>query len=101
MNAHGRIVCCGAVSQYDTANPSGGPRGVPGLLVNNRVRMEGFLVFDYSKKYDEARQEMLGWIARGELKPRVTEFQGLETAPQAFIELLGGANIGTTIIRVD
>lgn len=100
MNAHGRIVCCGAVSQYDTANPSGGPRGVPGLLVNNRVRMEGFLVFDYSKKYDEARQEMLGWIARGELKPRVTEFQGLEKAPQAFIELLGGANIGTTIIRV-
>ena len=100
MNAHGRIVCCGAVSQYDTANPAGGPRGVPGLLVNNRVRMEGFLVFDYADRYDEARAEMGRWIKQGELKPRVTEFHGLEKAPEAFIGMLAGNNIGTTIVRV-
>ncbi|MBA4181120.1 MAG: NADP-dependent oxidoreductase [Anaerolinea sp.] len=100
MNTHGRIVCCGAVSQYDTANPGPGPRGVPGLLVNNRVRMEGFLVFDYMERYDKARAEMAGWIERGELKPRVTEFDGLEKAPEAFVELLGGVNVGTTIVRV-
>lgn len=100
MNAHGRIVCCGVVSQYDTANPSAGPRGVPGLLVNNRVRMEGFLVFDYADRYEAARAEMTGWIQRGELKPRVTEFQGLEKAPEAFVGLLGGQNVGTTIVRV-
>ena len=100
MNAHGRIVCCGVVSQYDTANPGPGPRGVPGLLVNNRVRMEGFLVFDYAKRYDEARAEMMAWIERGELAPRVTEFRGLEKAPGAFVELLSGGNVGTTIVRV-
>jgi NADPH-dependent curcumin reductase CurA len=99
MNAHGRIVCCGAVSQYDTSTPGGGPRGIPGLLVNNRVRMEGFLVFDYASRYDEARAEMIEWIDRGELKPRVTEFNGLEKAPAAFINLLAGGNIGTTIVR--
>lgn len=100
MNAHGRIVCCGAVSQYDTAAPSGSPRGLPGLLVNNRVKMEGFLVFDYEPRYDEARTAMSAWIASGELRPRVSEFAGLAEAPRAFIELLGGANIGTTIVRV-
>ena len=100
MNAHGRIVCCGAVSQYDTANPSGSPRGLPGLLVNNRVRMEGFLVFDYADRYDEARNEMTKWIERGELVPRVTEFRGLESAPHAFMQLLNGDTIGTTIVRV-
>jgi NADPH-dependent curcumin reductase CurA len=100
MNTHGRIVCCGAVSQYDTANPSGSPRGLPGLLVNNRVRMEGFLVFDYAPRYDEARAEMTRWIERGELVPRVTEFSGLESAPRAFIELLHGETIGTTIVRL-
>ena len=26
MNERGRIVCCGAVSQYDTSQPSGSPR---------------------------------------------------------------------------
>jgi NADPH-dependent curcumin reductase CurA len=99
MNTHGRIVCCGAVSQYDTANPAGSPRGIPGLLVNNRVRMEGFLVFDYADRYDEARAEMTRWIERGELVPKVTEFKGLASAPRAFVELLHGDTIGTTIVR--
>lgn len=100
MNVHGRIACCGAVSQYDTANPGPGPRGVPGLLVNNRVRMEGFLVFDFSEQYDEARAQLTTWIESGQLVPKVTEFGGIEAAPRAFVELLGGATIGTTIVRV-
>jgi NADPH-dependent curcumin reductase CurA len=100
MNTHGRIVCCGAVSQYDTSHPTGSPRGIPGLLVNNRVRMEGFLVFDYADRYDEARAELASWIDRGELVPRVTTFEGLAAAPQAFVDLLRGETIGTTIIQV-
>ena len=100
MAPHGRIVCCGVVSQYDTANPGPGPRGIPGLLVNNRVRMEGFLVFDYADRFAEARSELRGWVASGALVPRVTEFEGLESAPRAFVELLGGGTVGTTIVRV-
>jgi NADPH-dependent curcumin reductase CurA len=100
MNEHGRIACCGAVSQYDTSNPGPGPRGVPGLLVNNRVRMEGFLVFDFAERYDEARAELMSWIDGGQLVPRVTEFAGLERAPQAFVDLLAGNTVGTTIVRI-
>ena len=62
--------------------------------------MEGFLVFDYADRYDAARAEMTGWIERGELVPRVTEFHGLESAPRAFVDLLHGDTIGTTIVRV-
>ena len=100
MKPHGRIVCCGVVSQYDTGNPAPGPRGIPGLLVNNRVRMEGFLVFDYADRYDEARTKMRGWVESGELKPLQDEFHGLEEAPRAFIDMLAGGNVGTRIIRV-
>lgn len=100
MNTHGRIVCCGVVSQYDTASPGPGPRGIPGLLVNNRVRMQGFLVFDFADRYDEARAEMSGWIRAGELSPKTTAYDGLDAAPQAFIDLLGGATVGTTVVRV-
>ena len=100
MNTHGRIVCCGAVSQYDTSKPAAGPRGVPGLLVNNRVRMEGFLVFDFASRYDQARTELRAWIKSGQLEPRVTEFQGLETVGEAFVQLLAGGTVGTTIVRV-
>jgi len=100
MNTRGRIVCCGAVSQYDTSSPGAGPRGVPGLLVNNRVRMQGFLVFDFESQYAEASAQLSEWIAGGRLTPRVTEYNGLEAAPQAFVDLLAGTTIGSIVVRV-
>ncbi len=100
MNTHGRIVCCGVVSQYDTTHPEPGPRGVPGLLVNNRVRMEGFLVFDFIKEYDSAREQLRAWAGEGRLKLKTTDYDGLERAPQAFVDLLAGRTVGTTIVRV-
>ena len=100
MKAHGRIVCCGVVSQYDTGSPQPGPRGIPGLLVNNRVRMEGFLVFDYAARYGEGRSRMRQWVEAGELKPLQDEFHGLEEMPRAFIDMLAGGNVGTRIVRV-
>ena len=100
MRPHGRIVCCGVVSQYDTSTPEPGPRGIPGLLVNNRIRMEGFLVFDYAERYEEARQQLLAWIATGELIPLVDEWHGLDQAPAAFVDLLAGGNVGTRIVRI-
>ena len=100
MNTRGRIVCCGVVSQYDTSTPGPGPRGVPGLLVNNRVRMEGFLVFDFRDRFAEARQQLSAWMASGEIKPRATEFDGLDQAPRAFVELLHGGTVGSTIVHV-
>ena len=33
MNNHGRVICCGALSQYDQAPPKSGPRGIPGIIV--------------------------------------------------------------------
>ena len=50
MNVAGRIACCGVVSQYDTNTPEPGPKGVPGLLVNKRITMQGFLLFDYEER---------------------------------------------------
>lgn len=100
MNTCGRIVCCGAASQYDTATPAPGPRGVPGLLVNNQVRMEGFLVFRYAERYEEARRAMLQWKSETQLKAMATEYKTLEEAPKAFVDLLAGRTSGTTIVHV-
>jgi NADPH-dependent curcumin reductase CurA len=100
MNVNGRIACCGVVSQYDTDSPEPGPKGVPGLLVNKRLTMQGFLVFDFADRYPIARQEMSGWLASGRLESRVDAVDGLEAAPQAFVDLLAGGNVGTRIVRL-
>ena len=94
MNLNGRIVCCGVVSQYDTSNPASGPKGVPGLLVNKRLRMQGFLVFDYLKQYETARSTIKGWLANGEVKPWEDAYEGLDSAPRALVDLLAGGNVG-------
>jgi len=100
LNSGGRIACCGVVSQYDTSTPEPGPKGIPGLLVNKSIRMQGFLVFDYVDKYDEATDNLLEWINSGQLKVLKDELDGLEKAPQGFVDLLAGGNIGTRIVNI-
>jgi NADPH-dependent curcumin reductase CurA len=100
LNSGGRIACCGVVSQYDTSTPEPGPKGIPGLLVNKSIRMQGFLVFDYADKYDEATDNLLEWINSGQLKVLKDEIDGLEKAPQGFVDLLAGGNIGTRIVNI-
>jgi len=101
MNVGGRIACCGVVSQYDTDSPEPGPKGVPGLLINKRLTMRGFLVFDFADQYETAREEIAGWLASGELVSLTDEVRGLEQAPGAFVDLLAGGNLGTRVVRLD
>ena len=101
LNEGGRIACCGVVSQYDTSSPEPGPRGIPGLLVNKRLTMQGFLVFDYAKEYESAREEIQGWLEEGQLTSVTDEVYGLDAAPNAFVDLLAGGNVGSRIVRLD
>ncbi len=101
LNIGGRIACCGVVSQYDTDRPEPGPKGIPGLLVNKRINMRGFLVFDYADQYVGARDEIHGWLESGAMKALTDEVSGLEAAPGAFVDLLSGGNIGTRVVKLD
>ena len=46
-NPRGRVLRCGAISQYDGSAPQG-QRNLPGVLVVKRLRMEGFIVMDHA-----------------------------------------------------
>ncbi|GAB5503401.1 NADP-dependent oxidoreductase [Pyruvatibacter sp.] len=99
MNTHGRIVCCGAVSQYDTDTPTHGPRGVPGLIVTKRLKVEGFIVMDFDGQA-EAEAELAGFAAQGSIKVAEDIVEGLENAPQALVGLLSGENYGKRLVHV-
>jgi len=99
MNQRGRISCCGAVSQYDSANPSG-PRGVPGLLVTKRLRMQGFIASDFPDEDAAALRDLGRWAADGRLKVVEDILEGLESAPRGLIGLLAGENRGKRMVRV-
>ena len=73
--------CCGAVSQYDGAPSATGPRGVPGLIVVKRLRVQGFIVTDYFDQRDRAIADLRAWVQAGKLKSRRTLLRALRTQP--------------------
>ncbi len=99
MNERGRIVCCGAISQYDTSAPTG-PRNLPGLVVTKRLRMEGFIVMDFAHNDAKATRALQQWVASGQIKVFEDVVDGLENAPAALIGLLAGDNKGKRMVRV-
>lgn len=99
MNNHGRISCCGAVSQYD-APAAHGPRGVPGLIVTKRLTMRGFVVMDFADQNAKALADLAGWVASGQLKVREDIVDGFENLPAALIGLLAGDNVGKRMVKV-
>jgi len=97
MNAFGRIAICGLISGYDgQAMPLQNFRSV---LVN-RLRVEGFIVSEHMELWPEALRELGALVAAGELKYRETIAQGLDSAPQAFIGLLKGRNVGKQLVKL-
>lgn len=100
MNQRGRVVCCGAVSQYDQGGWGAGVAGVPGVLISRRIRMEGFIVMDFDHQRREAEAALTRWMASGRLKVPVHVSEGLERAPQALVDLLAGRNFGKAAVRV-
>ena len=62
--------------------------------------MEGFLYFDYVKKFKEAIMEMQKIINEGKLKVRIDMQYGIEECPRALKRLLTGENNGKVIVKV-
>ncbi|MBI1923501.1 NADP-dependent oxidoreductase [Candidatus Poribacteria bacterium] len=99
LNLRARISICGQISQYNLKAPELGPRQL-GHFIAKRLRMEGFLVFDFVEKHEEARRQMAQWQRLGKLKYRETITEGIENAPQAFMGLFRGDNIGKQLVKV-
>ena len=99
MNLHGRVVCCGAVSQYNATAPTG-PRNLPGLVVVKRLRMEGFIVMDFAAQDETALAALKGWVDEGKIAVGEDVIEGLENAPAALVGLLRGDNRGKRMVRV-
>ncbi len=99
INQSARIAICGQISQYNLEKPEMGPR-LLGQLIVKRARIEGFLVTDYGARFKEGLVQMAAWLREGKLIYREQFTEGIESAPQAFLGLLQGANTGKQLVRV-
>jgi len=99
VNLFARFAVCGLMSQYNLTEPELAPRNERFVLVN-RVRIQGFIVVDFSARYKEGLAQLTEWVRQGKLKYREDVVDGLERAPGALIGLLQGRNFGKAVVRV-
>jgi NADPH:quinone reductase len=100
LNFHSRIVLCGQISQYNNTKPYSGPSLLP-MLLTRSVKLQGFIVSNYSDRFGEALTSLTQWLIAGKLKYKETIIEGFEKLPDAFLGLFSGKNQGKMLIRTE
>ncbi|VXC59166.1 Putative NADP-dependent oxidoreductase YfmJ [Arthrobacter sp. 9AX] len=99
LNLGGRVAMCGAISQYNSTVPTPAPHNLM-LAIGKQLTLKGFLVGGQRQHAAEFAEKMAGWLADGTVRYDETIVDGLENAPQAFMDLLDGANTGKMLVRL-
>jgi NADPH-dependent curcumin reductase CurA len=99
MRTHGRIVACGSISRYNDSAPTPGPRNMF-MITGKRLTIRGFIVTDWVKQTPQFLDEVGRYVIDGKVRSRETVIEGIERAPEAFIEMLRGSNIGKMVVKL-
>ena len=95
----GRVALCGAVESYNATQPLPGPPNI-GLAIGKRLTLRGFIVTDHYGRMPAFVDEASTWLRDGKLVVDETIVDGLENAPEAFIGMLRGRNVGKMLVRL-
>ena len=100
MRVDGRVAMCGAIAQYNSTEPPAAPRNLA-LAIGKCLTLRGFVLQKYAAQVRPEFLERVGpWVAAGKIQWDETVREGLENAPQEFIDLLEGANTGKMLVRL-
>lgn len=99
INKNARIIICGTASVASWDPWPSGPR-MERHLLNKSARMQGFLVWDYEHRYEEAVAKLSAWVREGKLTYREEIVDGMAAAPDAIASLYRGENLGKRLIRL-
>src|SRR6201994_4014711 len=102
LNPFARMPVCGLIAHYnDTQNHN--PKWAGALMravLTKRLTIRGFIVSDFAARHGDFLRDMSGWVREGKVKYKEFVTEGLDSAPDAFMGLLKGANFGKQLVRV-
>ncbi|MEV4482285.1 NADP-dependent oxidoreductase [Micromonospora coxensis] len=99
MKLHGRAAICGMIAQYNATEPPAAPRNLA-LLIGKRLTLRGFLVGDHGHLREQFVTDVAGWLRDGSISYDETVVDGIENAPEAFLGVLRGDNLGKMLVRL-
>ena len=100
MKTGGTVVLCGLISSYSSSQPVPGPYNFRNIVLR-RLRVEGYICFDYAKTtYPVMQARLIEWIRQGRLHFGLHEVAGLDRAVDTCKLLYNGGNQGKLLIRI-
>ncbi|MFJ3856848.1 NADP-dependent oxidoreductase [Streptomyces sp. NPDC090085] len=96
----GRIAMVGAISGYNATAPVPGPDNLFRAAAQEAT-LRGMLVSSHFDLFPEWIGKASGWLADGTLRTEQTVVGGIERAAGAFLGVLGGANTGKMLVRLE
>jgi len=103
LNTFARIPVCGLIAQYNATGSFPGPDRLPVLMrdvLTKSLTIRGFIQREFVDQRPAFLREMGEWVASGAVRHREDVVRGLENAPEAFIGLLEGKNVGKLVIEL-
>ena len=94
----GRVVICGAISQYNDQQHIRGP-SLYLRLAERYAKMEGFTVMHFEAEYPRAYAQLASWLSEGRLKMPEQVEKGIDNFPIALRKLFEGGNIGKMLVK--
>jgi len=98
MNAHGRIVVCGMISDYNAEKLSPGPNWIN--IIRKRLTIRGYTMPDYWDELPDLSRKVGEYLLAGKLKYRAHTLQGLESAIEGINLLFTGGNTGKLLVAL-
>jgi NADPH-dependent curcumin reductase CurA len=93
-----RFAICGMIEDYN----SGSAHAFRYIMrvISARIAIKGFIYTDYLGELADFYRDMGQWVANGQVKSRETVRDGIQSMPEAFLDLFRGANTGKMLVRL-
>ena len=100
MRPAGRAILCGRLAHYDRPGQEQNGAQPFKMILLNRLRIQGFNVRDHTDRFGAAFKKLSSLADRGLLKQVDSVCRGLESAPIALRDLLGGHYVGKVLVEI-
>ena len=105
LNEFARVPVCGLAANYNaTSLPEGPDRSgaLMGQVLAKSLTLRGFIQREFAPTmFEDFQREMSAWVASGEVRYHEDVTIGLDRAPEAFVGMLKGRNLGKALITLD
>jgi hypothetical protein len=99
FNDGGRAALCGAIAGYNDAERAPGPDNLWHVITRG-LTLQGFTLPTWFRFFPDFLAEVGPWVAEGRVVSDETVREGIDSAVDAFLDLMRGGNTGKMLVRL-